>query len=139
MLPAALGAVGGLLLLLVLARGADEVLPWALAILGAAYTVSLVTHGSGVDEGVPLVAVGLLLSGELAAWSLDERHAIAAERKAVALRAGALALLAAAGLVAATVVVALSAAPAGEGLAWTVAGAAAAVLAVGVADRVARR
>jgi len=139
LLPVALGAIGAALLLLMLARAADEVLPWALACLGAAYVASLLTRASGVDEGAPLVAVGLLLCGELAAWSLDERHPIGAERSVIARRALALTLLACSGLAAAAIVVALSAAPAGDGLAWTVLGALAAVLAVGTTARLARR
>ncbi len=135
----ALGGIGALMLLLVLARGIEELLPWAMVCLGLAYALSLVHRGSGVDEGVPLVAAGLLLCTELAAWSLDERQAVAAERAVVAARALGLALLAAAGLAASAIVVALTAAPAGGGLAWTVLGALAAVVAVGTAARLARR
>jgi len=134
----ALGGIGALLLLLLLARGADEVLPWALGCLGAGYALSLVGGGSGVDEGVPLVAVALLLCAELAVWSLDERPGISAERPVVAGRVVGLVLLALASLAAATLIAALTAAPVGGGLAWTVLGAAAAVLTVGVAARLAR-
>jgi hypothetical protein len=138
-LPVALGGIGALLLLLVLARRADDVLPWTLGCLGAAYVTSLVTRGgSGVDEGAPLVAAALLLCGELAAWSLDEQHAFAAERAVVRGRALAVALLVAAGLAAAAIIVALTAAPVGGGLAWTVLGALAAVLVVGTGARLMR-
>jgi hypothetical protein len=130
--------VGALALAFVLVRGLDGLLPWALAALGAAYAVSLVLHGSGVDGAAPLVAAGLLVCGELAAWSLDERHGIAAERPVWLARAWALAALVAASVAAAGLVVALSLAP-GNGLAWTVAGSAAAVLAVGLAVRLGRR
>jgi hypothetical protein len=138
-LVAGVGAVGALLLAFVLVRGVDELLSWALVLLGGAYTISLFVHGAAVDEGAPLVAAGLLLCGELAAWSLDERHAIAADREVVLRRAVAVALLALAGLGAAAAVVGFSAAPAGGGLGWTVLGAAAAVLVVGVAAQLARR
>jgi hypothetical protein len=138
-LVAGIGAVGALLLAFVLVRGVDELLSWALVLLGGAYTVSLLVHGAAVDEGAPLVAAGLLLCGELAAWSLDERHAIAAEREVVLRRAVAVALLALAGLGAAAAVVGFAAAPAGGGLGWTVLGTAAAVLVVGVAAQLARR
>jgi len=133
-----MGAVGAVLLAFVLVRGMDELLPGALAALGAAYAVSLMLHGSAVDGTAPLVAAGLLVCGELAAWSLDERHAIAAERAVWLARAWALGALVAASVAVAGLVVSLSLAP-GNGLAWTVAGSAAAVLAVGLAVRLGRR
>ena len=133
-----IGTVGVLPLALVLLRGIDNLLPWAIVPLGIAYTVSLVVHGSGVDGGAPLVAAGLLLCAELAAWSLDERHAISAERAVWAARASALGALIAAGLVASGLVVALSLAP-GSGLAWTVVGASASVLVVGLVVRLVRQ
>ena len=133
----AVGAPGAVLLALLLVRRMNELLPWALIPLGSAYTVSLVLHGSSVDGGAPLVAAGLLVCAELAAWSLDERDAIAAERAVVLGRATALAGLVLAGLAVSGLVVALSLAPA-SGLVWTALGAAAAVLVVGLAVRLAR-
>lgn len=133
-----IGAVGAVLLAFVLVRRTDELLPWALILLGSAYTVSLLVHGSSVDGGAPLVAAGLLVCAELAAWSLDERHSIAAERAVVVARAAALGALVAVSTAASGLIVALSLAP-GSGLAWTVLGAAASVLVVGVAVRLARR
>jgi hypothetical protein len=138
-LVAGIGVFGALLLGFVLVRRTDDLLPWALAMLGVAYTVSLFMHGSAVDEAAPLVAAGLLLCGELAAWSLDERHAIAAEREVVLRRALGLGALVLAGLGAATAVVAFAAWSAGGGLAWTTLGAAAAVVVVGVAAQLVRR
>jgi hypothetical protein len=132
-----IGAIGVVLLAFVLVRKLDDLLPWAVIPLGIAYTVSLLLHGSGVDGGAPLVAAGLLLCAELAAWSIDEQFAIPAERAVVVARASALAALVLGSLVVATLVVALSLAPA-SGLAWTVLGAAAAVGVVGLAVRLAR-
>jgi hypothetical protein len=138
-LAAAIGVLGAVLLGAVLLRGVQELLSWSLGVLGGAYAVSIGVHGGSVDEAVPLVAVGLLLCGELAAWSLDERVPIDAEPGVHARRATAIGTLAGAGLVAATAVVAIAAAPAGNGLAWTGIGAAAAVGAVGIGVAVARR
>jgi len=132
---ALLGGVGALMLLFVLVREVDELLPWSLALVGIAYAIAILAHGSGVDEGAPLVGVALLLCAELATWSLDERWAIAAERAVVVARATALAVLALAGLGVGVLVLALAAAPVGGGLAWTVLGAAAAVLVVAIAAR----
>jgi len=77
-----------------LVRADAELVPWPLACLGTAYAVALVVAGRAVDNAAPLVAVGLLLCGELAAWSIDERLRIPEERAVVRARALALAALA---------------------------------------------
>jgi hypothetical protein len=138
LLVSGIGAVGAGLLAFVLVRRMDDLLPWALVLLGIAYTVSLVLHGPAVDGGAPLVAAGLLACAELAAWSLDEQHAIRAERSVMVARAAALGTLVGVSIAVSGLVVALSLAP-GTGLAWTVLGAAASVLVVGVAVRLGRR
>jgi hypothetical protein len=134
----AIGGVGALLLLLVLVRGWDEMLPWSLVLLGGAYAVAIAARGGEIDEAAPLVAAGLLLCGELATWSLDERGGIAVERAVVRERAAAVALLALAGLLVSALVLALAAAPVGGGLGWTVVGAGAVVLVLALAVRLAR-
>jgi hypothetical protein len=136
---APLGGAGALLLVLLLLRARAELVPWPPALLGVAYAVELVIRGAGVDEAAPLVAVGLLLCGELAAWSIDERLPIAAERAVVQARAVALGALAFGSLAVAALVVALAAAPVGSGLAWTIVGAGSAVGVVGLAVRLAQR
>jgi len=136
---AGIGVLGLVFLALVLLRGMHELLPWAVVCLVAAYTVSLVVHGASVDERAPLVATALLLGTELASWSLEERNAIAAEPPVRRARIVALALLAGGGLATSALVIAAAAAPTARGLVWTVAGAAAAVLAVGLAVRAAHR
>ena len=135
----ALGVIGALCLVWALVRSSLELVPWSLASLGTAYAIALLVHGAGVDDAAPLVAVGLLVCGELAAWSIDERFAIRAERAVVTTRAGALAGLAFGSLAAAALVIALASASTGAGLAWTVLGAAAAVGVVGIAVALARR
>jgi len=99
------------------------------------------TIPSGGFHSLPtrLHAPGLLLCGELAAWSVDERLRISAERAVRRARAVALGALAFGSLALAALVVALAAAPAGSGLAWTVLGAAGTVAVVGLAVRLARR
>jgi len=135
---AGIGGIGALLLVFVL-MGSEELLPWTLACLGGAYALSLVAHGSAIDPRAPLVALGLFMCGELASWSLQERYARATPRAITAARAVAVAALALAGLVAAALVLSISAVPAGNGLAWTVLGAAAAVAILAVAVRLAQR
>jgi hypothetical protein len=132
------GGIGALLLVLVLVRRWDELLPWAIVVLAVSYTVAIEAHGAAIDEAAPLVGAGLLLCGELAAWSIDERFTIAAERAVVASRAVAVGLLTLAGLAVSAVVLSLAAAPVGGGLGWTFLGTAAAVLVVALAVHLAR-
>jgi len=98
-----------------------------------------VVAGGGVDDAAPLVATGLLLCGELAAWSLDARWRIAEDETVVRRRALAVGALALAGLAASALVVAVALAPAGRGVAWTTLGAASAVGVVGAAVALLRR
>ena len=111
----------------------------ALWIAGPSYVVAVAVTGQKIDAAAPLVAVLLLLCGELSAWSLDERWPIQADANLAWRRGAAVGLLALTGLAAATLVVALSAVPASRGLVWTVAGAVAAVAAAGTGVLVARR
>lgn len=133
--PAALGVLALVLALVHRGRGLGPAL-W----LAAGTYVAFVVHVEHrVDPTAPLVAVLLLLSGELAAWSLDERWRIRADPQLAWRRGLALAALALAGLAVAALVVALSAVPSSHGLLWTVAGAAAAVGAAGTGVWVVRR
>jgi hypothetical protein len=135
---AAVGGIGCVLLLFALLRRVDDAVPWAIVLLGGAYAITLFVRGNGIDEGAPLVGAGLLLCSELAVWSFDERWRIKAERAVVIARGTAVALLVLVGLGASALVLALAAAPIGGGLAWTVLGAAAAVVVVGLAARLSR-
>jgi hypothetical protein len=126
------------LLAVALARGGGT-LGLALFLGGATYVGFLVAKHDQVDATAPLVAVLLLLCGELSAWSLDERWEIRADRELAWRRGTALGVLALAGLAVSALLVALSAVPSSHGLAWTVAGAAAAVGAAGTGVWVARR
>ena len=114
-------------------------LGFALFLAGATYVGAVAASGHKIDGRAPLVAVLLLLSGELAAWSVDERWEIRAEPRLALRRGGAVAVVALAGLAVAALVVAVSAVPSSHGLAWTVIGAAAAVGAAGTGIWVARR
>jgi hypothetical protein len=136
---AIIGAVGAGILLFALVRRAEHLLPRALACLGAAYALALFAHGSAVDERAPLVAVALLLCGELAAWSTQEGRPPATPQAMTASRAVAVGALAFGGLAASAIVVSFAAAPAGRGLGWTLLGAAAAVGVLAVVARLAQR
>jgi len=134
-----LAAAGGLLLLVALTRAEAALVAWPVACLGTAYGIAIVVQGRSTDGAAPLVAAGLFLCAELAAWSVDERLAIPAERAVLMRRATALGALAFVSVAVAALAVALASAPVGSGLAWTILGAASAVGVVGIAVAVARR
>ena len=136
-LAAAAGA--GVLLLLVALLFNGRALGFSLFLGGGMYVGFLVSYHPGIDPAAPLIAVLLLLTGELAAWSLDERWTMRADTRFVWRRAIALSVLAVGSLTLAALAVALSAAPAAHGLQWTMLGALAAVAVAGMAITVARR
>jgi hypothetical protein len=123
------GAGAGALLLLVALFVDLRALGLSLWLGGGTYVAFLAAYHGAIDPAAPLVAVLLLLSGELAAWSRDERQRIRGDRRLVLRRAVAVGALALAGLSLATLAVALTAAPPVHGLPWTLAGAVAAVAA----------
>ncbi len=133
------GAVLGALLLVVALVFGGRGLGGALFLAGATYVAAVTSAGTGIDASAPLVAVLLLLCGELSAWSFDERLEIRAESQLAWRRGLAIAALAFAGLTVATLVVSLSALGPNHGLGWTVLGAAAALGAAGTGIWVARR
>ena len=106
---------------------------------GATYVAFLVAYHPGIDAGAPLMAVLLLLCGELAAWSRDERLRMRRDPLLVRRRAMAVGALALGGLAIATLAVALTATPPAHGLPWTLLGAVAAVAAAGTGILLARR
>jgi hypothetical protein len=131
-------ALGVVLLAAALVFGGRN-LAGALFLAGGTYVAAVAAAGDQIDGTAPLVAMLLLLCGELSAWSLDERLEIRAEPRLAGRRGTAVAVLALAGLALAALVVALSAVPPNHGLVWTVLGAAAAVGAAGTGMWVARR
>jgi hypothetical protein len=131
-------ALGTLLLVVALLFGGRG-LGTALFLAGGTYVAAVVSAGDRIDASATLMAVLLLLCGELTAWSLDERWRIRPEESLAWRRAAAVTALALAGLGVAAFVVALSAVPSSHGLLLTVAGAVAAVGAAGTGIWVARR
>ena len=131
-------ALGAVLLVVALVYGGPG-LGGALFLAGGTYVAAVTSAGTGIDASAPLVAVLLLLCGELSAWSFDERLEIRAESQLAWRRGLAIAALAFAGLTVATLVVSLSAVGPNHGLGWTVLGAAAALGAAGTGIWVARR
>ena len=64
--------VGGAAALAVALGGRwPELLPWALALLGAQYAAALLLRDGGIDALAPLYAAGLLVTAELAYWAVE--------------------------------------------------------------------
>jgi hypothetical protein len=133
-----LGGAGAVLFGLVLVRGHDELLGSALLLLGAAYVLGLLVGRRSLDDAAPLVGAALLLSAELATWSLDARLRVAFEPALRLQRARAVGLLVFAGVAVSSLVLVVAATSIGGGLAWTMLGSAAAVGAIALAAFVRR-
>ena len=100
-------AIAGLVCLVAaLVIGLPRLVPLPFLLLGGAYTVYLAVDDVPLDPAAPVLAAGLLVSAELAYWSLEEREKVAGERGealrriAVLLGLGASALLVSGGLLA---------------------------------------
>ena len=130
---ATLALVGAIVL------GWSPLVPVSLLLLGAAYATHLAADDPALDTTAPLVAAGLLLTAELAYWSLEEREEISAEGGESLRHLGLIALLALGGLVAGSALLAVADLARTEGLAIDLLGAAAAAGALLVVVLYARR
>jgi hypothetical protein len=136
----ALLAVGGaavFLLIVGLAVGRTAAVPWAIAGLGVAYAATL--GGDELDGRVPLYAAALLVTAELAYWSLRLRHGAQDEPGMALRRVIGLLVAAAVALVAGTMLIAIAHLPLRGGLAVEAVGVAAAVGALATLLLAARR
>lgn len=121
---------------LVLAQPA--LVPVSLVALGALYGAQLVEEDAPLDAAAPFFGAGLLLTAELAYWSLEEREGVRGERGEAFRRVAIVVGFAAASLVVTAVLLVLVDLVRAGGLAINVAGAAAAaavLLAIVVAAR----
>jgi hypothetical protein len=137
--PALLGVGGaGVFLLVVgLALGRSAAVPWAIAGLGVAYAATL--EGDELDGRVPLYAAGLLITAELAYWSLRLRRAARDEPGMGLRRVIGLLVAATVALVAGTMLVAVAQIPLRGGLAVEAIGIVAAIGAISTLLLAARR
>jgi hypothetical protein len=120
-----LGAAAVFVLLVGVSSGYAFAIPWAIAGLGAEYAIGL--GDSGLDGRVPLYAVALLVTAELAYWSVQLRGAAADEPGMAQRRVIGLLLGATAALIVCTTLVTLARVQLGGGLAAEAAGLVAAV------------
>jgi hypothetical protein len=104
-----LGALGVVLLAAALLRPAAALVPWGLASLAAAYALALVLADGDLDARAGFVAAGLLLTGELALWSVEARRWPREESAAARSRLAGLVVLALAAATIGTLLVAAGA------------------------------
>jgi hypothetical protein len=112
--------------------------PWAVGLLAGTYLAGRTGHAT-VDGRAAVVGVLLLLSAELASWSVDVDRRIKAERALVIRRAATLLGLCLVALVANFMLLATSAVSASSGALLATLGTAAAVGAVALVVRLAFR
>ena len=123
-----LAAVGGaavFVLVVGLVLGRPAAVPWAIAGLGAEYAASL--RGEELDARVPLYAVGLVVTAELAYWALQLRRGARDEPGMASRRVVSLLVAATIGLVTGSLLVAVGHVPLRGGLAVEAVGLVAAV------------
>jgi len=138
---AATGAVAGALGLVVLAGGLlarwPLTIPWAILFAGGGYLIA--REGSGaVDGWAAVIGVLLLLSAELASWSIDHDTRIEAERALVVRRIATLAGLLAAALLVNFILLGTAGLAASASVLLAAVGVAAAVASVAVVLRLLR-
>jgi hypothetical protein len=136
----ALAVIGGaavFVLVVGLSLGRPAAVPWAIAGLGAEYAASL--GGDGLDRRVPLYAVGLLVTAELAFWALQLRRGAPDERGMAEWRIVGLLVAATVALVAGSLLVVVARLPLRGGLAVEAIGLAAAIGALVLILAAARR
>lgn len=119
--PVALAALAAALVL-----GWAWLVPVSIVLAGSFYAVQLVVDDAPLDAATPVLAAGLLLTAELAYWSLEEREGVRVERGELLRRIAFVALLAVAALVVAAALLALVDAVRVRGLAVDLVGAVAA-------------
>ena len=114
---------------------------WTLALLAAEYALalSLREDDAGVDAAAPFYAAGLLLTAELAYWSIELRVPGRVDAALTLRRLATLAVVALGSVAVGTVAVSATAVPLGSALLWDALGAAAAVATLAILARLARR
>jgi hypothetical protein len=111
--------------------------PWAVVVLGSAYVVARIDHET-VDGWAAVVGTALLVTAELASWSIEHDSRIHEERAVLQRRIATLVALAAGALLLNVLVVASAAFSGSSGLLLASVGVAAAVAAVAVLLRLVR-
>ena len=139
--PALLALGGGATTLLgaVLVLGRAGGIPWALVILGGEFIISLYVRGGALDLTAAVYGPALLLTAELAYWSLEQRTRSVEEPGLAWRRARATALLIACTLSVGLLEAVIADLPVSGSLALLAAGLGAAVLSFGLVALLVRR
>ena len=122
--------MAALVLLAALVNGWPSLVPFAVVLAGGTYAGQLALDDAPLDAAAPTIAVGLLLSAELAYWSLDERERIPGEPGESLRRAVFVALLGLGAFLVGAALLALADIARAGGIALDLIGAAAAVAAL---------
>ena len=133
------GIVAGLFVGAALLLGWEQLLPWALGVLGSEYAGSLFIRGGTAGDVAPLYGAALLLLGELVAWSISLRTRMKEEPPVLVLRLGALAAATTGSVVVGGLLLWFSTARVGGGLVWAALGTVAAVGTIALVARAAAR
>lgn len=128
---AAVGILGAAVLAVALVGRWPDVLPWAIALLGAQYAASLLLRDGGIDPLAPLYAAALLATAEFAFWAFEAKPGLGG-RPVVASRLARLLLLAVGSAVAGSVLLAASEGGAGSGFVLELSGLVAAAATLGL-------
>lgn len=132
-------AVALLALVAALVLGWPSLVPAPIVLLGGLYGAQLAVDDAALDAAAPLVAAGLLVTAELAYWSLEEREGVRADPGEALRRLAFVAVLALGALLVAAVLLALVDAVRAGGLAVDLVGALSAATALIAAVLFARR
>ena len=134
---AVIAAVAAVVLLAGLLRRRSLAIPWSVLLTAAAYVIG--REGSSVvDGGAAIVGALLLLSAELATWSIEHDARIEPEPRLVAWRAGVIGALVTSALLVNFLLLGAAAVSASTGLVVAAAGVVAAVAAVAIVLRLLR-
>jgi hypothetical protein len=134
-----IAVVALLCLVVALVLGAPQLVPVPFLLLGGAYAVYLVVDDVPLDPAAPVFAAGVLVSAELAYWSLEERDRISGDPGETLRRIAVLGGLAATALLVSGGLLALADVAGTRGLAVDLVGAVAAGAVLASIVRYARR
>jgi hypothetical protein len=123
----AVGGVFGVLALAVGLLGAPSALPWALAAIGGEYAAFFALRGGSVDTRAPVYAAGLLVVAELAYWAGDRRSPARPDRELEVRRLVGILIAAVGSIALGALVLGISSASVGSGVALEALGVACAV------------
>lgn len=68
------GFAGVVLVAVAVGSGSAGLVHWGVGLIGVSYVASTLVIGGGADSWAPAMAVILLVSSELAGWSIDSRR-----------------------------------------------------------------